>query len=88
MEVPMLDDAEFSIAQNLYSQGFKRKGSIDDRFKPLLEYYNQLTSFEETNPYAIMHHQISLYGTICDNCGKPYRTPQATYCAACGHKKT
>lgn len=84
MDVPMLDDDEFESAKELYSQGFKK---VEDRFQPLLDYYNKLTGFAETNPNAIMHHQISQYGAACENCGKPYRTPEASFCAACGSKR-
>jgi len=80
----MLDEAEFLKAKELYSQGFK---NVKYRFQPLLDYYNQLTGLAETNPNAIMHHLVSLYGPACENCGKPYRTPQASFCAACGNKR-
>ena len=81
----MLDDLEFIKAKELYSAAFKN--AHPDRFQPLLNYYNQLTGLDETEPAAIMHHQISQYGKICNNCGKPYRTPLAKFCAACGNKK-
>ena len=85
MDVPMLDDNEFKKAQELYSSGFKN--IKPDRFKPLLDYYYDLTGWAITEHNAIMHHQISQYGPPCENCGKPYRTPLATFCAACGHKR-
>jgi len=88
MEVPMLDEDEFKIAQELYSLGFKRP--ITDRkvrFKPLLDYHNNLTGFYIDEPNAIMHHCIAQYGPECENCGKPFRTPVAKFCAACGNKR-
>ncbi|WP_343634158.1 hypothetical protein [Fluviicola sp.] len=92
MEVPMLDDEEFKVAAKLYGEAFgerlKNSGrSIHERFQPLLDYYETLTGFKETVPNAIMHHQISQYGPECENCGKPYRTPKASFCAACGNKR-
>ena len=81
----MLDDEEFKKAKELYSLGFKN--AKPGRFKPLLDYYNALTGFAETEANAIMHHCISQYGPACENCGKPYRTPLASLCAACGHKR-
>ena len=85
MDVPMLDEEEFKKAKELYSLGFKSAKS--DRFKLLLEYYKALTGFEETEPNAIMHHEIALYGPICENCNKPFRSPQASFCAFCGNKR-
>jgi hypothetical protein len=90
MEVPMLDEEEFSIAHQLYGDVFKvsKPGlTIEDRFQPMLDYYNELTGFGETEPNAIMHHRIAQYGPPCENCGKPYRTPEASFCAACGNKR-
>ncbi len=86
MDVPMLDEKEFKKAKELYSLGFKNVEK--DRFNPLLDYYNNLTGFGETEPSAIMHHCISMYGPACENCGKPYRTPSASFCAACGNKRS
>lgn len=86
MEVPMLDEEEFKKAAELYKLAF-RPGSMDERFKPLRDYYKDVTGWDESNPNAIMHHEIALYGPPCENCGKPYRTPKASFCAACGHKR-
>lgn len=88
MEVPMLDEEEFAIAFNLYSKGIR---TLDEdrqqRFKELLDYYNHLTGFGETEPNAIMHHSLQQIGPDCENCGKPYRTPKAKKCLACGNKR-
>lgn len=88
MEVPMLDEEEYTVAWKLYTDAFQAKGKTRyERFKPLLDYYKEVTGFEESEPNAIMHHRISQYGPPCGNCGKPYRTPQASLCAACGNKR-
>ena len=86
MEIPMLDKDEFAIASELYSKGFK-KADRQERFKELLEYYNDLTGFGETEPNAIMHHSLEQIGPDCENCGKPYRTPKAKLCASYGNKR-
>jgi hypothetical protein len=88
MEVPMLDDEEFAVASKLYREafGFGKSGSVNERMQPVVDYYEKLTGLR-TIPNAIMHHQISQYGQECESCGKPYRTPQASFCAACGNKK-
>lgn len=89
MEVAMLDEQEYRIAYELYGEGIRaREGTRQERFKPLLDYYFQVTGEVETEPNAVMHHQIALYGPPCENCGKPYRTPKASFCAACGHKRS
>jgi len=91
MEIPMLDEEEFEKAHALYGEGFHNRdvplSNRAERFKKLLDYYNQLTGFDETEPNAILHHRISLYGAPCENCGKPYRTPKASFCAACGNRR-
>lgn len=90
MEVPMLDEEEYAIVHKLYGEGIKSKdaGSIKERMQPVVDYYNSLTGFEATEANAVMHHRISLYGPPCEQCGKPYRTPQASFCAACGYKRS
>ncbi len=92
MDVPMLDEEEGKIASKLLSEGFQefktdRKTPFKENFKKLLDYYNSLTGFEETNPNAIMHHFIDMYGPDCENCGKPYRTETAAFCPKCGNKR-
>jgi len=84
----MLDEKEYQKALQLYKSGFTSSGkTIQERMKPLIDYYYDLTGFAETIPNAIMHHRIAQYGPPCENCGKPYRTPLASFCAACGNKK-
>ena len=90
MKVPMLNTEEHLIASKLYRAGFEKgKCSMTrtERFKELLNYYEEITGFKETEPNAIMHHRIDLYGPPCENCSKPYRTSKASFCAACGHKR-
>ena len=91
MEIPMLDENEYQKAHILYRKGMKNSGvslsNTQERFKELLDYYFEVTGFKETEPNAIMHHRIAQYGPPCENCGKPYRTPAASFCAACGLKR-
>lgn len=88
MEIPMLDESEFEIASKLYRRAFSKSGqSMKERFQPLLEYYESVTGFSESVPNAIMHHRISEHGPPCEKCGKPYRTPKATFCAYCGNQR-
>jgi len=46
--------------------------------------YREITGFEETNINALWHHRLLRYGPACTACGKPLRTPRASFCAACG----
>lgn len=36
-----------------------------DHFSAMLDAYERITGFRETNPAAVWHHQISLYGPPC-----------------------
>lgn len=84
----MLEGEESIIASKLYSEGFKTlEKDRQKRFKKLLDYYNDLTGFGETEPNAIIHHFADMYGPDCENCGKPYRTDKAKFCASCGNKR-
>jgi hypothetical protein len=97
MDVPMLDEEEFAVVDKLYSGAFTAtrefrlehnlslgECSIDERFRPVRDAYERITGMAESNHNAIMHHRISIYGSPCERCGKPLRTPRASFCAACG----
>ena len=96
MDMPMLDDREFSEVSRLHAEcvrGVKqfreRSGeslehpSIKKIFQPVRDRYKELTGFYEANENAIMHHKLSLYGPPCRKCGKPLRTPKAKLCGSC-----
>jgi CheY-like chemotaxis protein len=74
-EMPMLDEDEFERVMSYTS--------ADDSFSGMLAEYEQITGYRETNPNAIYHHRLSLYGPPCHYCEKPLRTPQAKLCGAC-----
>jgi hypothetical protein len=78
--MPMLDDDEFS---QVLSKQDLTKHNPRERFANSLAEYERITGFRETNPNAIWHHQISLYGPPCKRCGKPLRTPRAKLCGSC-----
>ncbi len=98
-EVPMFDAAEYAALGELISggmqatKGFRREHglppgalSLEERFRPMSQLHEQMTGLPETNPNAVGHHLLSLYGPPCKRCGKPLRTPRARFCAACGQK--
>ena len=49
-----------------------------------LDRYFALTGHRETDPDALWHHRLSLFGPPCGVCGKPLRTSRAKFCAECG----
>jgi len=56
IEVPMLDEEEYVKAKELYRKsmhGNNLQAGRLVRFKPLLDYYNKLTGWNETEPNAI-----------------------------------
>jgi hypothetical protein len=95
-EMAMLGEEEFAEMWRVYGEGisatkeFRQRWNIplvgihrELQFKPLLDRYEQLTGVRETNPNAVMHHRLALYGPPCKRCGKPLRTPKAKLCGAC-----
>jgi hypothetical protein len=89
MEVPMLEGSEGDKAYELYGAAFRNSSgnTMQERFKALIDYYKEVTGEEETNPNAIIHHIVEIYGPQCEKCGKPYRTSKASFCAGCGNKR-
>jgi hypothetical protein len=81
-EMPMLDDAEFQQVMAFKGEG-AGKSIIDREFSAMLQEYERITGFHETNPNASYHHQLSIYGPPCGKCGKPLRTPRAKLCGSC-----
>jgi hypothetical protein len=99
-EMPMLEPEEAALVQRAQKQGMAfvvaeahRRGrrllpmeleGVAKHYQPLLEMYRLLTGFVETNPSAVVHHEVAQYGPPCPQCRKLLRTPQARFCAACG----
>lgn len=95
-DMPMLDEREYEqlLAQRRpLKELMQRYRDLHGGASPketaellqdVLDEYERITGFKETNPNAIWHHRLSLYGPPCKACGKPLRTPRATFCAACG----
>jgi len=92
----MLDEQEYAEIACLHRNGIesvkdyrKRTGaplknvSMQDHYATMLARYEEITGYKETNPNAIVHHRLSLYGPPCTTCGKPLRTPRAKLCGSC-----
>ena len=95
-DVPMLDEAEYAEIWALFtvalkatkafrkSHGVPLQDALNEGFyRPVLECYERLTGTKETNPNAVLHHRVSLYGPPCKKCGRPLRTPKAKICGSC-----
>jgi hypothetical protein len=52
-------------------------------FAGALQAYERITGFRETNPNALWHHRVALYGPPCHRCNRPLRTPKARLCGSC-----
>jgi hypothetical protein len=98
-EMPMLEPAEALLVQKAKVMGMRvveeearhrgrlllpmQVDGVARLRQPMLEMYRLLTGFVETNPNAVLHHEVAQYGPPCPRCTKPLRTPMARFCAAC-----
>jgi hypothetical protein len=95
-DMPMLDEQEYAEIARLHRNGIEsvkdyrnRTGaplesvSMQDHYATMLARYEEITGYKETNPNAVKHHRLSLYGPPCASCGKPLRTPRAKLCGSC-----
>jgi len=81
---PLLDGHE-QIRRYRQRQGALLKEAKDEvHARGALARYEDVAGYHETNPDALWHHRLGLYGSLCNTCGKPFRTPRAKLCAACG----
>ena len=101
-DVAMLDEDEFAVVDKLYYTAVrtikersrhwdaeKRTELLMQQYAPSLDAYRKLTGTDHVgNPSELLHHRISIYGPICENCGKPLRTPRASHCVACGKDRS
>ncbi len=96
-EWPEMHDALSNGIRNIQTYRVRTGANVHEATTPerlrlhyaeAVDLYERLTGVRETVPLAIWHHRLSLYGPPCPTCGKPYRTPQAKLCAACGHRRT
>ena len=97
--IPMLTEDEWRIMEPALNRGIaniqayraRHGASLNEAMhqgfgEHALRLYRELTGYAETNADAIWHHRVSIYGPPCQTCGKPLRTPRASFCAACGER--
>jgi hypothetical protein len=78
----MLDEDEYREVMS-FGDAIPGASSLQEKFAPMLAAYARIADFRETNPNAVFHHRLSIYGPPCRYCGKPLRTPQAKLCGNC-----
>src|SRR5258707_4084346 len=81
-EVPMLDEDEFRRVMSLFGKG-PGQAIREATFGAVLVEFERITAQACTNPNAVYHHRISLYGPPCAFCKRPLRTPRAKLCGNC-----
>ncbi len=97
-DVPMLDESEFAVVAHVHRQctaavkAYREQHGATlantpraDLMRPVLETYRELTGVNAGDPDHVLKHRLALIGPPCTACGRPLRTPQASFCAACGH---
>ena len=82
MEIPMLEPDEVDRVFGLGNTG-ESADPFQREWGPALREYEHITGFHETNPMALYHHQVKMFGPPCRRCGKPLTTPRAKICGAC-----
>jgi hypothetical protein len=83
----MLDPESFRQIHEEFAgdpDGLQKRLDFERDYGGMLREYERITGFRETEPMALYHHQVALYGPPCEWCGKPLRTPDAKVCGACG----
>ena len=94
--VPMLEESEWDEVGPLFdldvqdTKQMRGEGLPDEEIKATLksracERYEAITGMREQNVFTLWHHRRSLYGPDCPSCGRPFRTPDARFCAECGY---
>jgi hypothetical protein len=94
--MPMLDEQEFAEIASLHRLGMQsakeyraetgapiERVPLTECFVAMLGRFEAMTGFRETNPNAVWHHGLSLYGPPCGRCGRLLRTPKAELSGSC-----
>jgi hypothetical protein len=94
----MLDENEFAAVEQVHRdctanvKAFREEHQTSledtpraDLMRPVLDTYGELTGVTVSDPDHVLKHRLALIGPPCVACGRPLRTPQASFCAACGY---
>ena len=85
-DVPMLDEPEWEAVAPLLGSMTRLRPEPNVFTYMALARYTEITGQKETDLGMLLHHRAALYGPPCENCAKPLRSPQASFCAACGER--
>jgi hypothetical protein len=81
MDVPMLEDDEWSQVLPLIGHGSRGATLHESIYGSFLAEYQRITGFKATNPAAVFHHRASLYGplvrTVVSRCVRPWLSSAA-----------
>ncbi len=88
MIAPLLEDRIKWIKQHRAETGCSIAQARNDEpvGQSALRLYEEMTGFKLDHPDQLWGVRMSDYGAICPKCGKPFRTPLAKLCAACGFR--
>jgi hypothetical protein len=99
-DVPLLDETEYAELWEVYEaclrnvQSYRERRNAALREAPLAEFYGpvreayaRITGVVGIDPRHMLTHRIAAFGPPCAHCGRPLRTPKATFCASCGRPR-
>ena len=81
-EMPMLDEAEYAAVVVKRKRDPEQPLSKHIQFLGVLNEYERITGYRETNPNAVYHHRLSLYGPPCEKCSRPYAPQRQSFAEA------
>jgi hypothetical protein len=86
MDIPILTEEEWAmISPHLRISSVQPERPL--QFQSALDLYEEITGVKETNPNAIWHHRVIMLALLAMPAGKPLRTQNARYYAACGEER-
>ena len=83
---PLLQNDIERLKAHRAESGLGLKETLDTLNHRACDRYFEITGFRETNPNALWHHHLSVYGPECPQCGHLFRTATASFCANCGFR--
>lgn len=83
----LLEDRGIGIRKYLQETSCSLEEAVreEPRGQRALALYERLTGCRLDHPGELFAVRRSYYGALCPECGKPFRTPRARFCAECGY---